>query len=102
MNLIYVPCKNTDQSKEIASFLVKNKLAFCTNIIPTVYSIYRWKGRIEKGQESLLLVKTTSSLTKQVMQKIRKLHSYANPEILVFSVDQTTIEIEKWIKEELE
>lgn len=101
MNLIYVPCKNTSQSRKIASSLIQNKLAFCTNIIPTVYSIYLWKGKVEKQQESLLLVKTTRLLTKRVMQEIKKLHSYSNPEILVFSVEKTTKKIETWITEEL-
>ena len=43
--LIYSTYKNLKEAKNISGGLVKNKLAACTNIIPTIYSTYVWKKK---------------------------------------------------------
>jgi len=47
-----------DKAKDIAKFIVQEKLGACVNIISGVESIYWWKGEIETSEESLLIVKT--------------------------------------------
>lgn len=44
--------------------LVNAKLAACVNIIPSVQSIYFWEGKVEEGNELLLMVKTRKALTQ--------------------------------------
>lgn len=99
--LIYVPCKDISEAKCIADALVSRKLAFCTNIIPRIHSIYPWKGNIERTDESLLLVKTIVSLKQKTIARILSVHSYSTPEILVFDVADTTKAIGEWIRTEL-
>ncbi|MBI4990561.1 divalent-cation tolerance protein CutA [Candidatus Gottesmanbacteria bacterium] len=102
MNIIvYVPCKDKAEAKKIARDLVKNKLAACTNIIPTVVSIYRWKGKMEEATESILISKTASNLVDRVISQIKKLHSYEMPEIISWKIDKTTKEISQWLTNEL-
>ena len=40
INFIYVTFGNLKEAKKMGGQLVKNKLAACTNIIPTIYSTY--------------------------------------------------------------
>jgi periplasmic divalent cation tolerance protein len=54
------------------------------NILPGVRSIYRWKGKICKDGELMLVVKTLEQELDGVSATIRELHSYELPEILSF------------------
>ena len=83
VSILYVTAGSIEESKKIAHVLVEEKLVACVHIIPKIESVYRWKGKIESGNESALLVKTTEKLVERVIQRIRSLHSYDVPEILV-------------------
>ena len=60
--------------------------AACVNIVPGVRSIYRWKGKICKDGELLLIIKTLEGEFEGVEATIKELHSYELPEILAFNV----------------
>ncbi len=65
-----------DKAEEIAQTLVEERLAACVNIAPNLTSIYRWKGAIEKEQETLLLIKTQASLFQKIAARLEELHPY--------------------------
>ena len=48
---IYVTFGSLNEAKRLGSKLVKNKLAACTNIIPTIYSTYVWKNKTMMDKE---------------------------------------------------
>ena len=73
-----------EQAYLIAREIVARRQAACVNILPGVRSIYRWKGKICKDGELLLLVKTLEREFEAVAATIRELHSYELPEILSF------------------
>jgi uncharacterized protein involved in tolerance to divalent cations len=58
--VILITTPNRREAVRIGQAVVKKKLAACANILSPVTSIFRWKGRIEKSQEALLIMKTTS------------------------------------------
>ena len=72
-----------DHDERIARALVEGKLAACVNIVPSVTSVYRWKGAIETGKESTLIIKTRDDLVDALSDAIRKIHPYEVPEIVV-------------------
>ncbi|NOQ76322.1 MAG: divalent cation tolerance protein CutA, partial [Methylococcaceae bacterium] len=47
--IILCSCPDQKTAEEIATHLVKGKLAACVNIIAGVTSIYEWQGQIEKS-----------------------------------------------------
>jgi periplasmic divalent cation tolerance protein len=65
---------------------VKKKLAACANILSPVTSIFRWKGRIEKSREALLIVKTTGRRYAALAKIIGSIHPYEVPEIIALKV----------------
>jgi len=76
-----------EQANLIAREIVERRQAACVNIVPGIRSIYRWKGKICKDQELLLIVKTLEGELEGVTATIRELHSYELPEILSFHAD---------------
>ena len=77
---------NEEQANLIAREIVVRRQAACVNVLPGVRSIYRWKGKICKDGELLLLVKTLDSEFDAVSETIRELNSYELPEILSWDV----------------
>jgi periplasmic divalent cation tolerance protein len=55
-------------------------------------SHYRWEGKLERGEEAVMLIKTRASLAEDVRAAVRDSHPNTTPAILVLpieSVDQT-------------
>jgi periplasmic divalent cation tolerance protein len=86
-----------EQAYLIAREIVARRQAACVNIIPGIRSIYRWKGKICKDGELLLLVKTLEGEFEGVAATIRELHSYELPEILSFNVSHGERGFLDWI-----
>jgi periplasmic divalent cation tolerance protein len=86
-----------EQANLIAREIVERRQAACVNIVPGVRSIYRWKGKIRKDGELLLIVKTLEGELDGVTGTIRELHSYELPEILSFRVDRGEQGFLDWI-----
>lgn len=84
VSIIYSTTPTSETARTIARFLVKEKLVACVHIIPKIESIYRWQGEIEETNEYVLIAKTSERNVQKTMQKIRSLHPYKVPEIIVF------------------
>src|SRR5882724_5295662 len=86
-----------EQAYLIAREIVARRQAACVNVLPGMRSIYRWKGKICKDGELLLLVKTMEGEFEGVAATIRELHSYELPEILSFTVTRGEPGFLDWI-----
>ena len=86
-----------EQAYLIAREIVARRQAACVNIVPGIRSIYRWKGKICKDGELLLIVKTLEGEFEGVAATIRELHSYELPEILSFGVQDGERGFLDWI-----
>lgn len=80
--VVWVTVGNYEEAVKIAKTIVEEKLAACVNIIPSVRSIYFWKGEVCDDSESLLMIKTREALFERLKDRIRELHSYEVPEII--------------------
>ena len=86
-----------EQANLIAREIVVRRQAACVNILPGVRSIYRWKGKICKDGEWMLVIKTLEGELDGVTATIRELHSYELPEILSFQVADGEANFLQWI-----
>jgi periplasmic divalent cation tolerance protein len=86
-----------EQAYLIAREIVARRQAACVNVVPGIRSIYRWKGKICKDGELLLIIKTLESELEGVQETIRELHSYELPEILSFNVAHGERRFLEWI-----
>jgi len=85
-------------SDAIARILVKEKLAACVNLIP-IRSIYFWKGKIEEDKEYLLIIKTKTSVIDKLKKKLKEIHSYEVPELIVLPIEDGLPAYLNWLNE---
>jgi len=84
VSVLYSTVGTIEDARAIARALVKEKLVACVNIIPKIESIYRWQGKIEENNECALIAKTSEQNVEKAIQKIRAMHAYELPGIIVF------------------
>lgn len=98
MKLVISTCPEKE-ADQLGKKLLEEKLIACVNIISNITSHYWWKGKIESDRESLLIMKTKESLVDGLISRIRELHSYDVPEILVLDVVQGNPDYLRWVEE---
>src|SRR5262249_12887453 len=99
--LVLTTTGSESEAKKIAEMLVGRRLAACVNIIPRIYSVYRWQGEVESAEEYLLLAKTSKEKESQVQAAIRELHSYELPECISIPIESGSAEYLQWVAESL-
>jgi periplasmic divalent cation tolerance protein len=67
----------------LARTLVGEHLAACVNVLPSMRSVYRWKGNVEDEREQQLLIKTSVERLDALKARLAALHPYETPELLV-------------------
>src|SRR4030095_12089662 len=77
---------DADAARQISDELVTGRFAACANILPSVESIYRWKNKIESGNETLVFFKLSEDRQSAFQEKLRSLHPYDVPEIIFVPV----------------
>jgi len=94
-------CASAKEANRIAKELVEKRLAACVNVLSGARSVYRWKNKVEKSQELLLMIKTSRALFDSVRTQIEKLHSYEVPEIIALPVVDGAELYLDWLDREL-
>lgn len=98
--IVFITAPSEDEAVRIGQTIVGERLAGCVNIIRSVRSIYRWQGRIEDGQEVLLIVKTKSALFKSLQYRVKEIHSYSVPEIIALPLVEGSKQYLDWLGQE--
>ncbi len=84
--VVLITTSSEDEARNIAEALVRVGKAACVNIVPQVDSFFRWEGKLESAQESLLVVKTKRELFPEVVELVKKMHSYEVPEVIALPI----------------
>ena len=98
--VIFITTSSLDEAKKLGRTLVEEKLVACSNIIPSVHSIYRWQGELCDGEEALMVLKTKKELFSQIEARVKELHSYLVPEIIAMPIIEGSENYLSWVKGE--
>ncbi|MGQ3676354.1 divalent-cation tolerance protein CutA [Xanthobacter sp. TB0139] len=98
--LVYATFPGFAPAEEAARELVQSGLVACANIIPSVASIYRWNGVLERAEEAVLLLKTTHDRTQELTQTLQQMHPYDVPAIIVLPLEGGLPAYLDWISTE--
>jgi periplasmic divalent cation tolerance protein len=94
---VYTTWPSTVEAERAGRVLVERRLAACVNILPGMVSLYWWEGKIERGEEAVMIVKTRASQADAVGQAVKELHSYTTPAIAVMPLESVEEGYLRWI-----
>lgn len=100
VRVVLVTAPDQDVASRLARALVESRLVACVNVVPGVESIYRWEGEVEQASEVLLLIKTREDRCAALEQRVRDLHPYDVPEVLVLPAVGGSAAYLDWVREE--
>lgn len=100
MILIRINCPDPATAETIAHHAVEASLAACANITTPVRSVYRWAGRIEQGEETVLFLKTRAALFEHVEKMVTRLHPDEVPAIIAIPIERTSAAFGRWLLDE--
>ncbi len=89
-----------EKAEELSYEIIENKLAACVNIVGSIQSIYRKKGKIVKDHESLLIIKTATKKVESLIKFVKEKHSYDVPEVVSLNIAEGNPDYLDWIDEE--
>ena len=87
-----------DVAESFSETLVERGLAACVNMFK-VDSIYRWKGKLEKDEEYLLIIKTSDERLEDLKKYILENHPYELPELIVLDPWMVYEKYGEWVLE---
>jgi periplasmic divalent cation tolerance protein len=86
-------------AQQLGRQLVEERLAACAQIVGPISSAYRWQDQVEEAREWYCHLKTTSVVTAELTRRIRELHPYEVPEIIIIAIKEGDPSYLKWIAE---
>ena len=98
--VVLVTATSSDEAEKIATALLTKRLAACVNIVPGLTSMFHWKGKIEKANELLLVIKTKAELFDKLETTVKQNHSYTVPEIISMPILKGSKEYLDWLSDE--
>jgi periplasmic divalent cation tolerance protein len=98
--VVFVTTSSEEEAEKIARLLLEKKKAACVNVIPRVNSRFWWQGKLDSAQESLLIIKTRADLMPDLVDMVKKSHSYTIPEIVALPIVAGSEDYLHWIDRE--
>ena len=98
-SLVLVTAPDLKTARSLTRAALTARLAACANLIPKIESHYWWRGKIESGNEVLLILKTKKSKLPALEKLLLKKHPYDTPEFLVLPVGRGNARYLEWLAE---
>ncbi len=97
--LVLATCPDREVGERIARVLVEERLAACVNLIPGLTSIYRWQGKVCRAAEVLLVIKTHRRRLPGLTRRVKALHPYSVPEVIVLPLTGGLAPYLAWVRD---
>jgi len=97
---VYTTYPSAVEAEAAGRALLERRLAACVNILPGMVSLFWWEGKIDRGDEVVMIIKTRAGLAEAVRAAIRQMHSYTTPAILVLPIESVDPDYHAWIVKE--
>jgi periplasmic divalent cation tolerance protein len=89
------------EAETIADKLIQERKAACVNIIPSLKSVYWWKGKKESSKQFLMIIKSRREILDEVVESVKSIHSDKIPEIIALPIKGGNSDYLKWIASEI-
>lgn len=98
LQLVITTMPDADSAAVLAETLIEQRLAACVNIGAPVTSIYKWDGKLERGSEVMLTIKTIKDRYTALERAIADHHPYELPEIIAVPITGGLPKYLAWIE----
>lgn len=99
--LVYITAADEEEALRLGRLLVEENLVACANVVPRLLSCFRWEGRVQQEEESLLLAKTRSELVSAIVDRVKAVHSYEVPAVLALEIKEGNPDFLQWVEREV-
>ena len=94
---VHVTTAAEEEAIRIGEALIEAKLAACAQVSGPIRSIYVWEGKIESAQEWTCCLKSRKSLFPELVEEVRKNHSYQCPQIVAVPILNANNDYLQWL-----
>ncbi|QDU77613.1 Divalent-cation tolerance protein CutA [Bremerella volcania] len=84
-------------AEKLAETIIQHAKGACVQIVGPMTSVYQWQGAIQKEEEFLVSIKTTSQVFSSLAELIRQHHSYEVPEIIALPIVDGSSAYLQWV-----
>ena len=98
--VVYTTYPSAVEAEAAGRALLERRLAACVNILPGMVSLFWWEGKIDRGDEVVMIIKTRAGLAEAVRAAVRQMHTYTTPAILVLPIESVDPDYHAWIVKE--
>jgi len=98
--LLYLTCANDDEANLISQTLLSKKMVVCIKK-SKIKSSFLWNGKIDKSDETLLIMDSIEEMFDRIEAEVKKVHSYKTFVLLALPIIKSSSGIEAWMKSEL-
>ena len=95
-SMVVATAADKESAKSIAKLLVEKRLAACIQMFP-IESVYFWRGEICGDNETLMFIKSKTTLFSKISAVIKENHAYEVPEIIQIPITGGLPEYLAWI-----
>jgi periplasmic divalent cation tolerance protein len=97
-SIVLITAPDLKTARALAKAALDARLIACANLVPKIESHYWWQGKIERGAEVLLILKTTKSKLAALEKLVLAKHPYDTPEFLVLAPSTGSRKYLAWLE----
>jgi periplasmic divalent cation tolerance protein len=97
--VVLVTAPDLKTARKLAKAALQARLIACANLVPRIESHYRWQGKLERGREVLMVLKTTRARLAALEKLILAKHPYDTAEFIVLPVRGGAKRYLRWLDE---
>ncbi len=98
--VVFITAGSRDEAKNISEQLVQRHLVACCNLIDPIQSVFHWKGDVCDEAEVLIVAKSVRTRFKEIIDAVKKMHSYETPEIIAVPIIDGSDDYLQWVSDE--
>jgi len=96
--LVHTTLNSREAAEKFSKEITSAKLSACSQVEGPITSFYWWQGKLEEEQEWRCTLKTTQEAYQRLEQKIKEVHPYDTPEIIVIPILRGSKDYLNWVE----
>jgi periplasmic divalent cation tolerance protein len=97
VRVVFCTFPNPEAAQRISQAVVEKRYAACASLVPSVKSIYRWRGQVQQADETLVVYKTSVACYHALEKFLLRSHPYEVPEIVALPISAGSAAYLDWV-----